>query len=290
MITELGPSVPPSLTLHQRVAIQPTIACGSCAPCTSGAPNVCSKGGFIGLSGGGGGLSDSVVVPASAVHDLPAHIPLDVGALVEPLSVAWHAAASAPITSSSIVLVLGGGPIGLALVQVLRARGVRKVLVSEISASRRRFARAFGAHHVFDPKLYDAVALSKQLSDSDGVDVVFDCAGVKASIATACAAVRARGCVVNVAIWEGEVGWNPNSLVFKEAEFRAVLGYTRADFEAVIEQIAKGGLRPADMITGRIALEDVVECGVKALVGDKERHVKILVEVGGMQRVDSAVH
>jgi 2-desacetyl-2-hydroxyethyl bacteriochlorophyllide A dehydrogenase len=252
---------------------------------------VCYTGGFIGLSGGGGGLSDSVVVPAHAIHDLPAPIGLDVGALVEPLSVAWHAASAAPLTPSSAVLVLGGGPIGLALVQVLRARGVRKVLVSEISSARQRFARAFGAHHVFNPLQYDAVALSRQLSGQDGgVDVVFDCAGVKASIATACAAVRARGCVVNVAIWEGEVGWNPNSLVYREAEFKAVLGYTRADVSAVIEQIAKGGLRPEGMITSRIALEDVVECGIKALVADKESHVKILVEVGGMQRVDSAVH
>jgi threonine dehydrogenase-like Zn-dependent dehydrogenase len=271
--------------------VQPTLACGTCAPCTSGAENVCVDGGFIGLSGGGGGLSDSVVVSCTALHDLPAHIPLDVGALVEPLSVAWHAAAAAPLSADSSVLILGGGPIGLALVQVLRARGVRKVLVSEISAARQRFAREFGAHHVFNPKVYDAVALSKSLSGGgDGVDVVFDCAGVKASIATACAAVRARGCVVNVAIWEGEVGWNPNSLVFKEAEFRAVLGYTRADVAAVIAGIADGKLRPGGMITGRIALEDVVECGIKALVGDKERHVKILVEVGGMQRVDSAVH
>jgi 2-desacetyl-2-hydroxyethyl bacteriochlorophyllide A dehydrogenase len=247
-------------------------------------------GGFIGLSGGGGGLSDSVVVPSSALHDLPPHIPLEIGALVEPLSVAWHAAAAAPLSPTSSVLILGGGPIGLALVQVLRARGVGKVLVSEISASRQRFAREFGAHHVFNPKVYDAVALSKSLSGGDGVDVVFDCAGVKASIATACAAVRARGCVINVAIWEGEVGWNPNSLVFKEAEFRAVLGYTRADVAAVIERIAEGKLKPGGMVTGRIALEDVVECGIKALVGDKERHVKILVEVGGMRRVDSAVH
>ena len=201
---------------------------------------MCYNGGFIGLSGGGGGLSENVVVPQKAIIPLPSSIPLDVGALVEPLSVAWHAVCAAPITHESVALVLGGGPIGLAVVQCLRAKGVRKIIVSEVSSSRQRFAREFGAHHVLDPKTYDVVKVGRELSGADGPDVVFDCAGVPASIETACMAVRARGTVVNVAIWEGAVLFNPNLLVFREAKYTAVLGYQRKDFEAVVEQLAKG--------------------------------------------------
>jgi threonine dehydrogenase-like Zn-dependent dehydrogenase len=69
----------------------------------------------------------------------------DFEALVEPLAVAWHAISASPLQPSSIVLVLGGGPIGLAIVQCLRARGVAKVIVSEVSAVRRAFAQEFGA-------------------------------------------------------------------------------------------------------------------------------------------------
>lgn len=206
----------------------------------AGAENVCYSGGFIGLSGNGGGLGDSVVVPERAVLRLPDHIPLDVGALVEPLSVAWHAISATPLSKDSVVLVLGGGPIGLAIVQCLVAIKVKKIIVSEVSSSRQRFAREFGAHHVVDPKTYDTVAISKQLSGSDGPDVVFDCAGVPASIKSACAAVKARGTVVNVAIWEKDVPFNPNALVFKEAQYTAVLGYQRKDFQAVIDHLADG--------------------------------------------------
>jgi threonine dehydrogenase-like Zn-dependent dehydrogenase len=213
---------------------------------------VCFNGGFIGLSGGGGGLSESVVVPEAAVLSLPDNVPLDVGALVEPLSVAWHAISAAPLAPDSIVLVLGGGPIGLAIVQCLVAKGVRKIILSEMSGARQRFAREFGAHHVLCPKTYDIVKMSKALSNGSGPDVVFDCAGVPASLNTACAAIKPRGTVVNVAIWETEVPFNPNVLVFREAKYTAVLGYRREDFQAVVDLLAAGKFGQWDLVQIRI--------------------------------------
>ncbi|EAT82465.1 hypothetical protein HBI56_088920 [Parastagonospora nodorum] len=288
-VTELGPNVT-SFSVGQPIVVQPTIYCGKCHACKAGVENVCYNGGFIGLSGGGGGLSDSVVVPESAVLALPDNVPLDIGALVEPLSVAWHAISAAPLTPDSVVMVLGGGPIGLAIVQCLVALNTKTIILSEVSRARQRFAREFGAHHVIDPKTYDTVAISRELSGQDGPDIVFDCAGVPASLKTACTAVRARGTVVNVAIWEKEVPFNPNMLVFREAKYTAVLGYQRKDVQAVIDHLAAGKLNPSKMITSKIQLEDLVEGGIKALINDKESHVKILVEVGGMGRVDSAIH
>ena len=95
--------------------------------------------------------------------------------------------------------------------------------------------------------------MSKALSGRDGPDVVFDCAGVPASLTTACTAVRARGTVVNVAIWEKEVPFNPNMLVFREAQYTAVLGYQRKDLEAVIEHLAAGKLYPGKNLLRPVA-------------------------------------
>lgn len=243
IVTELGPSVS-SFTVGQQVVVQPSIYCDTCEACVAGCENVCYNSGFIGLSGGGGGLSDSVVVPERAVLRLPDHIPLDVGALVEPLSVAWHAISAAPLTKDSVVLILGGGPIGLAVVQCLVALGTKKIILSEVSKSRQQFAKDFGAHHVVDPTTSDTVAISKELSGSDGPDIVFDCAGVPASLKAACTSVKARGTVVNVAIWEKEVPFNPNMLVFREAKYTAVLGYQRKDVQAVIDQLDAGAYSP----------------------------------------------
>ncbi|KAI9686507.1 MAG: hypothetical protein M1822_003518 [Bathelium mastoideum] len=174
---------------------------------------------------------------------------------------------------------MGGGPIGLAVVECLRARGVGKVIVSEVSAARQAFAKEFGADYVVDPRTNDLVATSRELNNGEGPDIVFDCAGVPASISAACASVRPRGTVVNVAIWEKEVPFQPNMLVFREAKYQAVLGYRRVDFEEVVKALGSGALKPSKMITKRVQLEDVVEGGIKTLIADKDKQVKILVQV-----------
>jgi threonine dehydrogenase-like Zn-dependent dehydrogenase len=116
------------------------------------------------------------------------------------------------------------------------------MIMSEVSSSRQRFAREFGAHHVLGLKTYDIVEVSRELSGADGPEVVFDCAGVPACIETACTAVGVRGAVVSVAIWENSVPFNLKLLVFREANYAAVLEYQRRDFEAVVEQLVKGEL------------------------------------------------
>ena len=164
---------------------------------------MCSNGGFVGLSGWGGGLSDAVTVPANYVLPLPDNVPLDIGALVEPLSVGWHAVSQSPLKKDSKILVLGGGPIGIAVILALRARGCGEIIVSELSASRQKFAKHFGADHILDPrKEVDFVKKVKKLTGGTGVDIVFDCAGVAEGLEAACQSIRARGTVVNVAIWE----------------------------------------------------------------------------------------
>jgi len=180
VITEVGPGVT-GFEVGQQCAVQPTIFCGHCAACHGHAENVCDHGGFLGLSGGGGGLSGAICVSATHVFPLPKNVPLDEGALVEPLSVSWHAISAAPaIGPDSVVLVLGGGPIGLAAILCLRAKGVRSIIVSEIATSRQNFAREFGATRIINPLKEDVVQLVRELSDGRGADVVFDCAGVPA--------------------------------------------------------------------------------------------------------------
>lgn len=179
---------------------------------------MCDENGVLGLSGGGGGLSDAVCVPQDAVLHLPENVPLDVGALIEPLAVAWHAVSAAPsLRPEHTVLVLGSGPIGLAVVQCLVARGVKQIVLFEVATRRQQFARDFGAHEVLNPKSDDVVAKVRELSGGRGADVVFDCAGLKANLDTACDAVKTRGHVVNVAIWEKEIPFQANKLVFKES-------------------------------------------------------------------------
>ena len=186
---------------------------------------------------------------------LPSNIDLDVGALVEPLAVAWHAVDASPIAEikEPKCLVMGGGPIGVAVVQVLLARGAKVIICSEVAKKRQEFAKDFGAHHIVDPSKEDVVQRSLEICGGvNGPDIVFDCAGVPASVKASCNAVKSRGTVINVAIFEKEIPFNPMWLTFREATYKSVLGYQRKDYEGVLEALGKGTIKPEGMITGKI--------------------------------------
>lgn len=206
-VVEIGSKVKneQGLKVGDLVAVQPTICCFKCPSCEEGFINCCNSAGFLGFSGGGGGMSDYVCVDASFVFKLPNGIPLEIGALVEPLAVAWHAVDQYPIKEGDDALVVGAGPIGLGVIQCLKARGAKTIIVAEVAQERQNFAKQFGATHVLDPRTEDVVKKSKEICGGEGPHVALDCAGVAASIKTAVLAVRSRGTVINVAIWEKEV-------------------------------------------------------------------------------------
>ena len=189
---------------------------------------------------------------------------------------------ASPFKPSDSVLILGGGPIGLSVIQALRARGCKQIIVSEVSSMRKQFAKDFGAHVVLDPTKDDIVARCRELADGQGVNVSFDAAGVQAGLDQAILALRARGTHVNIAIWEKRCNFFPNDLVFREKSYLGVATYVKGDFEEVIKAISDGRLDNAKkMITKRIGLDEVVEEGFKALVRDKDNQVKILVRASG---------
>lgn len=196
------------------------------------------------------------------------------------MAVGWHAVKISPFKPGDSVLILGGGPIGLSVIQALRSKGDSTIIVSEVSPVRQQYAKQFGATHVLDPTKDDIVKRCKELCDNQGVNVVFDAAGVQAGLDQAIHAVRARGTIVNIAVWEKPCTIHPNDLVFKERKYLGVATYVLGDFGEVLEAISSGRMKPDSMITKRIALNEVVEEGFKALVKDKSQ-VKILVKAHG---------
>ena len=167
-------------------------------------------------------MSEHLILPESAVKKLPDNVSLELGALVEPLSVGWHAVDISPYKKGDSVLVLGGGPIGLAVVQVLKGKGCENIIVSEVSRRRREFAEQFGAHHTINPTDQDVVEEVERLTEGLGADVAFDAAGVQIGLDGALKAIKARGTLVNIAIWEKRATLQMNDLVFRERMYMAV--------------------------------------------------------------------
>ncbi|KAL4801139.1 chaperonin 10-like protein [Aspergillus venezuelensis] len=277
-IEEVGKDVT-GLTVGDRVAIRPNLSDGTCASCAYGRPNCCRSLGFIGFSSNSGGLSDHVAVPAKHAIPLPEGFPLDLGAVVEPLTVAWHAVDRSPVETAKTALVVGGGPIGLAVVQVLKARGVQNVVVAEVSDQRRKYAQELGATHVFNPITDNVVAEIHAFTKDAGADISFECSGVQAGFDTAMQAIRVRGTTTIVSLWEKKPVIDAFDVVSYEKHVIGAAICEDGDFEAVIDAIATGKIDPRPMITSKIRMEDVEEKGFKALVNEKDKHVKILIDV-----------
>jgi threonine dehydrogenase-like Zn-dependent dehydrogenase len=204
-------------------------------------------------------------------------------ALIEPLSVAWRAVECSNVKPTDSVLIIGGGPIGLAITLCLKAQGIDNILVSEMASKRKQLAIQVGARHVLDPTVEDVVSRCIELCDGQGASVAFDCAGVQAGLDAVIAATRARATIVNVAVWEEPPRFPMNQLLFKEKTYRGTAAPEHKDFMNVLRAIGEGKLKPLDLVTKRIKLHEVEEEGFKTLIDDRANHSKVLVEVGGGQ-------
>lgn len=272
-VTELGDGVT-DLAIGDRVAIEPIFACGTCPACLEGKYNLCDSLGFVGLSGGHGGFATHSVVPARMVHKMPDDLSMEQGALVEPAAVALHAVRLSRIKAGDKAAVFGAGPIGLLVVEALRVAGASEIHVVEPSEVRRQKALDLGATSVIDPTESDAVDTIR--AATGGVNVAFEVTGVPQVLPQCIDATRHEGQVLIVSIWEKEASFQPNTAVLKERQLQGTIAY-RNVYPAVMALMTQGYFSADQLVTKRIALDDIVAEGFEALVSEKS-HVKILVE------------
>lgn len=273
-VAALGDGVT-DLEVGESVVVEPYFTCGECDMCQMDEYHLCRSMGFIGLAGGGGGLSEKVVVERRWVHPV-GDIPLDEAALIEPLSVAHHAYVRSGAKAGDVALIGGAGPIGLLTAAVLHGKGVT-VLMSELSEARKAKARETGvADHVIDPSVEDLQARVLELTDGRGVDVAFECSSVNVVLDALIDAVRPGGVVVNVSIWGKPATVDMVKIVLKEIDLRGTIAYVN-DHPATIELVREGKVDLKPFITARIDLADVVDEGLDTLINRNDTAVKILV-------------
>jgi threonine dehydrogenase-like Zn-dependent dehydrogenase len=260
-----------------------------------------------------GGYAERLLVQAACAITVPNGLPPEVATLTEPLAVAWHAVRRGEVGKRQVAIVIGCGPVGLAVILLLKAQGVRRVVAADLSPGRRALAQRCGADVVVDPAtaspyaafpdaghlttapdvLELAVGTQEKLVgapiptwgtwraiDRLGIrpkaPVVFECVGVPGMIDAVVAGAPIWSRVVVVGVCMGEDRLRPTMAINKEVELRFVLGYTPLEFRDALHLLAEGRVDPSPLVTGTVGL-DGVGTAFEAL-GDPETHAKILVD------------
>ena len=273
VITDVGPGVT-GYSAGDRVAIEPVYRCGECAPCRAGNYNICQRIGFHGLMSDGG-MAEYTVVPTNMLHRLPDNVSLELGALVEPMSVAYHAATLGEVTPGGHRGGLRCGPDrNRAVVRASRqaARdGVRGRAVRH-AARRDRGTRRADTR----PDAPSTCPRSSPITPTDAARMPRSTRrGWRPRCEAALASVGARRPTISVAIYEKPLATPLFNLVMNESRIQGSLCYTSADFEAVIALMAEGGYDTTGWVTP-IAIDDVIDEGFEALHAGAK--MKVLVD------------
>ena len=268
----------------------------------------------VGLSAAApGAYAEHVVVEEALMFPVPNGLPPELGALTEPMAVGWHAVRRGEVKKKDVAIVIGCGPIGLAVICMLKARGVRTIIASDFSAGRRALAGKCGADVVVDPAQDSPYAAAKghghletataaldlavetteklrrlpvpwhqvwrageRLGLKPKAPVVFECVGVPGIIDGIIAGAPLFSRVVVVGVCMGADKIRPAMGINKEIDLRFVLAYTPLEFRDTLHMLAEGKVNAAPLVTGVVGLPGV-DRAFEAL-GDPESHAKILID------------
>ncbi len=261
-------------TQGQKVAVDPNIACGTCFYCRRGLVHLCENLRALGVDIDGG-MAEYCIVPASQMYILPDNMPAHASAFVEPVSCAIHGIDRANIHIGDTVVILGGGTIGLIMLQLAKSAGAARIFVVEPLGHKRELALRVGADEVIDPKATDVRAMIFDLTGV-GADVVIECAGKVQTAQSSLELVRRGGTVEFFGVCSiGETfPLEPNKVYSKELTI--VGSYVNPHtFSRSIAVLASGKVRVDKFQLDRFPLDGVHE----AMAYQREgRTIKSIIE------------
>jgi threonine dehydrogenase-like Zn-dependent dehydrogenase len=283
VIEEVGRNVK-NLTPGEKVTVDPIIWCGKCAACKVGHYPACTSLKLIGIDLDGG-FAEYVSAPSHMVFKVPAHISDEYAALVEILSIGFHASARAGLEKHDDILIVGSGKVGNSILHAAKTITDGRIILADILDERLAIASsAFPDITTINITRTDPVAFIKELTNGKGVDIAFEAVGHEVPIAgkfnpvrTCINAIKGGGkvCVLGLSDHPSEILMK--ELIWKEARIIASR-VSHGEFSKAIDALDKGTLDPDKMITGVLNLEDA-QNGFELLEKEPGKNLKILLKV-----------
>lgn len=222
-----------------------------------------------------GGYAEQMLLAAPLVLEVPNGLDTKIAALTEPLAVGMHGVAKSGITERDAAIVVGCGPVGLAVIAGLKLKGVEIIVASDFSPARRAVAKAMGATHVVDPRDEPVIEAWREV-DGHRPLVAFEAVGVPGMIQQLLLDVPPGTRVTVVGVCLEPDLMSPFFAIAKELSLQFVVAYTPEEFASALHALAEGKVDAAPMITGTVDLDGLP--GAFEALGKPDEHVKILVE------------
>ncbi len=257
-VVEFGPETQKTLKIGDRVASMPFVLRNGAPVLIGSTPEV------------SGAYAEYMLLSEVLLLPIDADVPDDAAALIEPLGIAVHATNKANLTGEETAVVVGCGPIGLTVIAVLKARGIKTIIASDLSAKRRELAKAMGATQVLDAREQSAVTAA-----GAGKVVIFENTGAPGMLGRIVLEAPQNAKVVVTGIAAGDESFLPMVAILKELSFSFVIYYTPEEFAEALQLIKAGALDWKKLVTGHVGLSGVTQA-FKDLT-DPETHAKIII-------------
>jgi 2-desacetyl-2-hydroxyethyl bacteriochlorophyllide A dehydrogenase len=253
-VVEVGSAVS-TLSVGQRVAVDPNVVDGACFFCRRGEPNLCSGLSPLGITRNGG-FAELSAVPASNAYVLPHGVSLEAGSLVEPLACCVRGIDRAGIRVGDLVVVLGAGPIGCLLIQLAGLQGATTILAVEPDEARRRHALQAGAGMVCEPA--ETGQVLRSMRSTDGADVVIEATGQTAAAQAALDLVRRGGTLLLFGVYPEQSRLSVSPFRVNENELKIIGSLNNPNtHQRAIDLIASGRIALDGTVTHRLDLSEL---------------------------------
>jgi len=237
-----------------RVTVQPSCFCGKCGYCLQGSTNLCDNKRFYGVKDLNGAMAEYIRVDQKQVFTLPDDISFEHAAMLEPLAVAYQAVSKADDIKGKTAVVVGAGPIGLLILQVLRLRGASSVLVIDLNQQRLELAKQLGAADTLNAQSSDPAQWVRDRTNQNGADLAFEAVGVSATVQTAMQCLAKGGRCVWVGNAEQMIQIDMKKVVLRELEIFGTYAYTNESFGQTLEFLSTYPINMDLLISRKVPL------------------------------------
>lgn len=257
-VAAVGEGVDASL-VGSPVAVKPSVPCDECEMCRDGRYDDCPRKKLMGLWLDGC-YTEKVEVPRASLVPRPEEVPAWQACLLEPLAVALNTIDRLQIQLGDTVVVLGQGPIGLAVTRLAALSGAGKLIVTDVREEVFEIARSWGATHTIDVSAREPIEAVMELTDGNGADVVIETSGIVASADIVLDVTRKEGKLAMIGFAKDLTPLPIIPMLMKTITLYAVGGNGgRGQYERALELLHTGRVQLDQLVTHRFALDDVAE-------------------------------